>query len=325
MAEIDLNLLRVFDTLFELRSVTRAAARLNLTQSAVSHALGRLRHAIGDPLFVRGAAGLQPTARAVEVAPGLHEGLTRLRDALAPSAFEPTAARREFTLSASAYFCALLIPALLAALRQAAPGVSIRIRPPGPDLPAELDEGRIELALGVFGALPPRFSGEVLFSERMVWVAAADHPLVGRRLDLRTVAAHPRLSIETGRPFEVARAADDGGGLERRLEPLGANVPIDRDAPPPVAIAYDTLTATTIVGATDLVALVPSRFAQRNAARDGIVTLDVEGDVGAVRLEMIRHRKSDGDHGLAWLRAEILRIVGDDPGARVLPLLRNAD
>jgi len=64
MVDVDLNLLRVFDTLFEQRSVTRAAARLGLTQSAVSHALGRLRQALGDPLFVRGSAGLQPTARA---------------------------------------------------------------------------------------------------------------------------------------------------------------------------------------------------------------------------------------------------------------------
>src|SRR3546814_8209277 len=68
LSEIDLNLLRVFDTLFELGNVTKAGARLGLTQSAVSHALGRLRQSIGDPLFVRAPGGLQPTARAIEIA-----------------------------------------------------------------------------------------------------------------------------------------------------------------------------------------------------------------------------------------------------------------
>src|SRR3546814_9872104 len=79
MSEIDLNLLRVFDTLFELGNVTKAGARLGLTQSAVSHALGRLRQSIGDPLFVRAPGGLQPTARAIEIAPGVRVGLSPLR------------------------------------------------------------------------------------------------------------------------------------------------------------------------------------------------------------------------------------------------------
>ena len=82
MVELDLNLLRVFDTLFEMRSVTRAAGKLGLTQSAVSHALRRLRDALDDPVFVRAPGGLQPTARAIEIAPGVREGLAQLRGAL---------------------------------------------------------------------------------------------------------------------------------------------------------------------------------------------------------------------------------------------------
>jgi DNA-binding transcriptional LysR family regulator len=80
--DMDLNLLRVFDTLMELRSVTRAADRIGVTQSAVSHALGRLRHALDDPLFVRGAQGLQPTPRASEMAPGVREGLRQINQTL---------------------------------------------------------------------------------------------------------------------------------------------------------------------------------------------------------------------------------------------------
>lgn len=125
--DVDPNLMRVFDTLIELRSVTRAADRLGLTQSAVSHALGRLRNLLGDPLFVRNARGLQPTARAEAMAADVHEGLRRLRGALAPESFDETQGRRRFTIAAATYFCALFIPTLVEQVRLVAPGVSFRM------------------------------------------------------------------------------------------------------------------------------------------------------------------------------------------------------
>src|SRR6202051_2131645 len=86
---LDLNLLRVFEALMDERSATRAGARLGLTQSALSHALNRLRHVLKDELFVRGPDGMQPTERAAEIAPRLRQGLFQLQLALTPSAFIP--------------------------------------------------------------------------------------------------------------------------------------------------------------------------------------------------------------------------------------------
>src|SRR3569833_1171079 len=108
MAEIhffalDLFLFRLFDALAEERSVTRAGARLGLTQSAVSHALNRLRHILQDELFVRGPDGMRPTPRAQEIAPRLRHGLDQLQLALAPAAFVPEATQRRFTVAAGAY------------------------------------------------------------------------------------------------------------------------------------------------------------------------------------------------------------------------------
>src|ERR1700761_1266423 len=110
---LDLNLLRLFDILMEVRSVGRAADRLGLTQSAVSHALGRLRAQVGDPLFVRGRGGLRPTARASEIAPAIRDGLARLRDAFSTPSFAPATATRVFTIGASSYFCATLLPLVI--------------------------------------------------------------------------------------------------------------------------------------------------------------------------------------------------------------------
>src|SRR6059058_5507235 len=108
----DLNLLRIFDVVLEERSVTRAGARLGLTQSAVSHALNRLRYMLSDELFMRGPAGMQPTPRAVEMGPQVHAALNQLQAALAPSDFDPGTSDRRFAVVTGAYASAILAPPL---------------------------------------------------------------------------------------------------------------------------------------------------------------------------------------------------------------------
>src|SRR3569623_1203770 len=122
----DLTLLRLFDTLYEERSVTRAAARLSLTQSAVSQALGRLRDAFEDDLFTRGPGGLLPTARATELAPRVHGILVTIREAFAPATFDPATSERSFTIAGGQYFARLIFPKLVARARMAAPNVGLR-------------------------------------------------------------------------------------------------------------------------------------------------------------------------------------------------------
>src|ERR1700761_2637972 len=124
---LDLNLLRVFDVLLDERSVTRTGARLGLTQSAVSHALNRLRYVLGDELFVRGPAGMQPTPRAVEMGPQVHAALNQLSAALAPSDFDPATSERRFTVVAGAYASAILAPALAGRLSETAPHCELLI------------------------------------------------------------------------------------------------------------------------------------------------------------------------------------------------------
>ena len=130
---IDLNLLRVFDILMAVRSVSRAATRLGMTQSAVSHALARLRDQLGDRLLVRARNGLRPSARYTEIAQSIREGLWRLRDALAPADFDPAASTRGFTISASSQLCATMLPTIIERARAQAPLARLRITAPGAD------------------------------------------------------------------------------------------------------------------------------------------------------------------------------------------------
>src|ERR1700740_2546411 len=110
---IDLNLLHIFDVLLDERSVTRAGARLGLSQSAVSHALNRLRHTFADELFRRTARGMTPTPRALEIGPRVHAALTQLQAAVSPSTFDPATTERRFVLVSGAYACAIFVPALV--------------------------------------------------------------------------------------------------------------------------------------------------------------------------------------------------------------------
>jgi DNA-binding transcriptional LysR family regulator len=127
MMDIDLNLLRIFDILYDERNVTRAAARLFLTQSAVSHALARLREVLGDPLFMRIPSGLQPTERAHQLAPRLRVALAEIRSAVATPIFDPAKTHQRFVIAAGSYFCMLIVPSLIALARKSAPGITLQI------------------------------------------------------------------------------------------------------------------------------------------------------------------------------------------------------
>lgn len=312
MSEVDLNLLRVFDTLFEQRSVTRTATRLGLTQSAISHALGRLRQILGDPLFVRRRGGLQPTARALEIAPGVREGLVQLRSALSPSLFDPATAHRQFSISAGSYFCALLLPDVIARARTSAPGVSFRTLTPGPDLLASLDEGMVDIALGSFGKVPARLVMEPLHREELVWIASTKNPGTGGAVDLADLATRPRLHISGGGPLYNGGAFASEGGLERRvIASAGDPDENGRERREEVRTAvYDVITAMAVVGRSDLVALVPRGFAVRNAERDGLVIIEPQGAGNGIDMAMLWHSKQGEDVGLAWLR-DLIRASSD--------------
>jgi DNA-binding transcriptional LysR family regulator len=304
MNNMDLNLLRVFDTVIELRSVTRAAERLGLTQPAVSHALGRLRAELGDPLFLRGANGLQPTARAEEIAPGIREGLRQLRGALSPPAFDPMQANRRFTIAAGAYFCTLLVPLLVERLRREAPGVTLHIVQTTEALVSSMDQGTVDIVLAGYLQMPTRFVEEFLFQEDMVWIAAADHPLAGKPFDPAGIAGAPRVMLSTGRLLDVSQAAAVDALYEQHF----------RTGPPGVALAagpedahtvYDSQTAIEIVARTNMVALAPRRIAARAKQREAIAILSPHENALSFSLSMFWHRKQTADMGLEWLRAKI--------------------
>lgn len=304
MAELDLNLLRIFDALHELRSVTRAATRLGLTQSAISHALGRLRNALDDPLFTRGPGGLQPTARALAMAPGVREGLAQLRGALAPSAFDPARSERHFTICTGSYFSTMLVPDLVARARAQAPSISLSFVNPSAELLPALDDGTIDLALGVFGKVPARLLCEPLFDEQLVWIAARDNPILTRPDCAQRITEAPRLEIMAGRPSPGLGSFVMTGGLEWRVATDGSH------GQQRVAI-WDAVAAARLVAQTDLVARVPRQFALRAAGPGKLAIVEDAPEAEAMEMGMVSHRRLANDASLVWLRALVLAILPD--------------
>ena len=306
MVNIDLNLLRAFDALFELRSVTRAAQRLYVTQSALSHTLGRLRTALADPLFIRGAHGLQPTARAMEIAAGIREGLLRLDSALAPSLFDPATAVRRFNIAASTYFCEQMIPVLVGRAQRQAPGLSFRIRPMGESLVADLDEGLVDVALGVFSNLPNRLVTELLYEEEMVWIAAPGSSLANEPMDPTEIAARKRVHIVAREPRNEVGL---GGGSDQTMwqgaARMGADMPPREDA----TIVYELRAAVGIVARTDLIAPVPRRVVTGDVEQDRVRIIETTTPANRIGITMLWHSKQNRDPGMEWLRAMIHQVV----------------
>src|SRR5690349_445431 len=144
----DLNLLIVFDTVMQERSVTRAGNRIGLSQPAMSHALNRLRYVLKDELFVRTPEGMVPTPRAETLVQPLRNALSEMRLALEPTAFEPATSDRRFTLAISNYAAIVLAPPLVVAVSAAAPSVRLDLRPSGTgtlDIVDRLDRGDLDL------------------------------------------------------------------------------------------------------------------------------------------------------------------------------------
>lgn len=325
-ASLDLNLLRVFDALMEERSVTRAGARLRLTQSAISHALNRLRHMLADDLFVRGVDGMQPTARAAEIGPRLRQALHHMQLALAPRAFDARTTDRCFTIGATDYFSALLLPEITARLRTEAPHAELRVRPLDDiDIVEELDAGRMDVVTGSFGRVPERFAAERLYGEEMVWVLRADHPAAGKPLTLDLIARLPHLSVAlAGNVSEAIDGFVIQHGLERRV------IACNRGGVDKVLAEHGLsrrnhvtvphfLSVPRVLANSDLIAMMPRRLAARVIDSYPLTFIAPPHDCASFEVQALWHARLGDRADIAWFRA-LLREVAAGLDAEPAPV-----
>jgi len=290
----DLNLLPVFLALMEERNVTRAAARLGITQPALSNALVRLRDMLQDPLFIRERYGMQPTQKAESLAPGIAAAVASLDELiLGQQGFDPAKAERLFTIAPNSYVEFVLVPAIVARLRERAPGIRLRLTPYGTDL-AETGaiSGETAMVLGRIVDPPDNLVVQHLMDDGLACVMRADHPQVNKRLS--------RKQYEQLKHVNVLPAGRLRAGLFQALERQG----LRRD----VAVSVTHFLAIPeMLAVTDYCTTLPMQICRHLAGDTRLKVLPAPVDLGTFPTEMAWHVRYRHDPAHQWLRA----LVGE--------------
>jgi DNA-binding transcriptional LysR family regulator len=307
LARADLNLLVLFEAVFEELHVGRAAQRLHVSASAVSHGLSRLRRLMNDPLFLRNPKGVVPTERARQLAAPVAEVLTRAREVIARAEkFDPATSRRRFMLGAPDGASAVLLPPLMARLRKSAPGIDIGMRNligRFDDALTALDARTLDIAIVPLPEVPARFVSRVLYQEDFVLVTRKGNPL-SRRLTLERYAAAPHLMVSvTGDPHGLVDVLLAERKLTRRV----------------VLTVSNFLHALAMVAESDLVAALPRHFVAKHAGRYDVVSFEPPLPLMAAPIMAVVPQVATRDSGLAWLLEELeaaSRVAGGRRRAR---------
>ncbi|TCS09227.1 LysR family transcriptional regulator [Rhizobium sp. BK418] len=298
LSRADLNLLVLFEAVIEEGHVGRAADRLNISPSAVSHGLGRLRRMLNDPLFVRTPKGVVATARAMELAMPVADILARVRSVIATAdPFDPARSRRRFTLGAPDGVSAVFLSSLLAGLKKSAPQVEISMRQllpeQGESAPArawrgafaDLETRAMDIAVVPADDIPARFHSLTLYEEDFVIAMRAGHPFAREATLDRYIGMHHLV---------VSLGGDPHGFVDTALEQMGLSRRIALTVP-------NFMFALAIAGESDMLVAVPRRFAALYASRFGLVTVDAPLPLPRFRLNAVAPRAAMMDAGLSWL------------------------
>lgn len=291
----DLNLLVVLDQLIETRSTVETARRLGRTQSAVSHALRRLRTMFDDPLLTRVGRQLELTERAQSLAGPLQQVLQGV-DALLTSdaSFNPATMRRRIRILATDFAQAILLPDLLPRLGREAPGVVIEIESKGDGVEHALQAGGADLALGAGYRPVDGLTSQTLFRESFVCVARAGREDLQHGLSLDTF-------LSCGHVLVTPRGLP-GGMVDDLLDSRGLSRSVVLRTP-------HFLAAAQVVATTDLVAVLPSRFAQVARNTMSLALYPAPLEMPAFRFQMVHRAVQSADRGLQWFRELVSRLL----------------
>ncbi|HVT06130.1 MAG TPA: LysR family transcriptional regulator [Polyangia bacterium] len=301
LSAMDLNLFLVLHAVLEEHSATGAARRLNVTQSAISNALGRLRAALGDPLVVRRGRGLVATPRAVALAPVIAEALGRLEVAVDRGrSFVPAESARTFTIAAADNHQTSEAPRIAAAFARRLPRAVLRMV--SADYLAASDglaTGEIDVAFVPTPLLGDGDRGTHLFDETACLVVRRDHPEVRGKMTPRLFnrLGHIDVEVALGKPGIGHRGAEQhwrGLGLVRRVA---------------TRVPYFT-TAAMVAARTDLVAGLPSRAARVLVRLLPVKIVPATFSLPSMGISMTWHERTDGDPGARYLRTLIAQAVG---------------
>ena len=302
---LDLNLLKVFDVVMVERNVTRAAARLAMTQPAVSNALRRLREATHEELFVPNSSGVTPTAHAQTLWPTVRASLDSLLEAFEPQGFDPRTDARTFTLAMADATAALAVPVLVHALQAEQAKVDLRVVPLTTRDPRPmLDQGQADIALGFFPDVRAALAAEgddsllrleALYGCEYVCVMRQGHALAqpgALTLDAYCAADHLRVSF-AGRPRGYVDEALARLDRERRVMITVSNY----------------FTAGSVVHQSDLLTVLPRSFVPATGFASQLALAPLPFETPGIEVGLLWHRRHEQDTAQRWLRDTLRRAA----------------
>jgi DNA-binding transcriptional LysR family regulator len=305
---IDLNLLVYLDTLLRERNVTQAAQQLNLSQPAMSNGLRRLRTLFDDPLLVRTSEGMVPTERALELEPLVRDALSRIDQAVQPrSEFRPESADGVFRIMASDYAESTLFPAVLGALREQAPGVTLDIMTPSDVSFLDVERGKVDMVINRFDTMPQSFHQVPLWKDSFSCLLSPNHPVLEDfTLDNYLKADHVWVS-KTGMGVGVGVNPDDVqrlGWVDLALNKLGRKRQIR-------VFTRHYQAAMTLAEHNDLIVTLPTRAALLKRDNPRLVRRDPPLEIPLLELKMAWSPLLQHNPGNRWLRRLITATARD--------------
>jgi DNA-binding transcriptional LysR family regulator len=296
LRSLDLNLLVVFDAVMQDRNVTRAAARLNMAQPALSHALTRLRLALRDDLFVRTPEGMMPTPQAENLAEGVQSALRGLKATLeSAEPFLAATSDRRFPIAVNNHAALVLAAPLAAAAAAEAPGVLLDFRPSGTlDLVERLDRGELALAIGGTAAPGDRFSDLRLLHDRFAVLMRRGHAAEAPgALTFAAFAALPHLVItSSGEGVDFVDEALAREGLSRRI-----------------TLRAPLLATSAALLQSDMIAVISERAAREFARTASLAIVPLPFPSPNLTTAMLWHRRVGSAPSHRWLRELVIRVA----------------
>lgn len=301
LARIDLNLLVALDALLTERSVTRAAARVGLGQSAMSHNLARLRTLLGDELLTRAPDGMRPTPRALALVDPVRVALAQIETLMSrDEVFDPRTAERLFRIGLPDSVEVLLGPALLAHLCVAAPGVRLRLHSTDRmELFDELDADRLDLAVGLKRTYPEgraHHKRRLLTTDSYLCMFNAGRVGVAPPISLEDYVRLPHV-LTSLRPGER-------GVVDEALEKIGLKRTVALTTPRFVAVPF-------LVAGAAVVTTMHAKLARFFAAKLGLSLSPVPVELPEVSVSLLWHASYDQDSAHLWLRRAVARVAAE--------------
>ena len=291
----DLNLLMAFEALMTERSVTRAADRLNVTQSAMSAALKRLRESFQDDILVQHGKKMIPTQHALALSQEVSSVLIRLKSLIASSTrFDPTTSKRRFRVVASDYITTVLIAPLVQSLQVEAPDVKLELSLPGTASTTQLEAGEIDLILTPDTFLEQDHPRELLFDENFVVVGAKDNPLIQEPISREAY-------LQGG--HVVVRMANQPTFIEKALQSIVPERRIELTAQSFIQVPW-------LVSGTSHLSVMHERLARVSAPVFGLALVAAPFPLPKMPEMMQHHMARADDAGLAWLRRRMIEFAG---------------